>query len=200
MRLPPLETDRLRIRPFTPDDFAAFDRVNRGAWEEPARREYVEWAARNAEELALLYQPPYGDRAVCLRATGELIGVVGFVPALGPFGLLPGFDAAPDSPAARRNVPEVGLYWAVHPDHRNRGYATEAARALIEFAFTTMNLRRIIATTEYENHASQAVMRRLGMRIERNPHSEPPWFQIVGILENTGGEKAEGEEDGARGA
>jgi RimJ/RimL family protein N-acetyltransferase len=182
MRLPTRETERLLIRPFTPEDFDAFDRVNRGAWDEPGRREYIEWAARNEEELARLYQPPYGDRAVCLRESGELIGVVGLVPAFGPFGTLPGFDVPPGSPAARRNVPEVGLYWAVHPDHQNRGYATEAARTLIDFAFGTMNLRHIIATTEYDNHASQAVMRRLGMRIERNPYPEPHWFQVVGVL------------------
>jgi RimJ/RimL family protein N-acetyltransferase len=195
MRLPVLETERLTIRPFLPEDFEAFDRVNQGAWGEPGRREYLEWSVRNTEELAQLYQPPYGDRPVIRRETGELIGVVGLVPAFGPFGVLPGFDVAPDSPAGRRNTPEFGLYWAVHPDHQRRGYATEAARALTDFAFTVMNLRRIVATTEYENHASQAVMRHLGMRIERNPRPEPPWFQIVGVLENT---VSDGATDGPR--
>jgi hypothetical protein len=30
-------------------------------------------------------------------------------------------------------------------------------------------------------------MRRLGMRIDRNPYPDPPWFQVVGILENPDG-------------
>lgn len=38
--------------------------------------------------------------------------------------------------------------------------------------------------TEYDNLASQAVMRKLGMRLERNPLLEPRWLQVVGILEN----------------
>ncbi|MGH2520966.1 MAG: GNAT family N-acetyltransferase, partial [Anaerolineales bacterium] len=66
------------------------------------------------------------------------------------------------------------------------GYATEAARALIGYAFRELNLRRIVATTDYTNEASIAVMRRLGMRIEKNPYPEPEWFQVVGVLENRG--------------
>ena len=50
--------------------------------------------------------------------------------------------------------------------------------------FETMNLGRIIATTEFENTASMAVMGKLGMRIERNPAPDPPWLQVVGVLEN----------------
>ena len=57
---------------------------------------------------------------------------------------------------------------------------------MIEHAFAEFRLRRIIATTEYDNHASQAVMRRLGMRLERNPLPEPLWLQVVGILRQSG--------------
>jgi RimJ/RimL family protein N-acetyltransferase len=45
-------------------------------------------------------------------------------------------------------------------------------------------LATVIATTRYDNLASQRVMERLGMRVERNPHPEPPWFQVVGTLDN----------------
>src|SRR4051812_1559936 len=44
--------------------------------------------------------------------------------------------------------------------------------------------RRIVAATEHDNLASIGVMRRLGMRIERNPDPEPHWFQTVGVLFN----------------
>ena len=44
--------------------------------------------------------------------------------------------------------------------------------------------KRIIAETDYDNLGSMAVMRKLGMRIEKNPYSDPPWLQVVGILDN----------------
>ena len=56
---------------------------------------------------------------------------------------------------------------------------------MIDAAFTRLRLGRIVATTDYDNIASQGVMRNLDMRIERNPMAEPKWMQIVGILENT---------------
>ena len=56
---------------------------------------------------------------------------------------------------------------------------------MIDYAFNALTLKRIVATTTYDNAASMGVMRKLGMRVERNPRSDPPWFQVVGILENT---------------
>jgi RimJ/RimL family protein N-acetyltransferase len=46
-----------------------------------------------------------------------------------------------------------------------------------------MHLGRIIATTEYDNLPSQAVMRKLGMALHRNQRPDPPWLQMVGLLE-----------------
>jgi ribosomal-protein-alanine N-acetyltransferase len=185
--MPVLETERLLIRPYTPDDLPARQRLDAAMGlhlPEEQQRRWLEWSALNHEHLARLVQPPYGDRAVVLREDEVLIGTAGLVPSLGPFDRLPSF---------RRNLlvvdeqlfrPEVGLYWALDPTHRGRGYATEAARALIDYGFERLRLQRIVATTEYQNEASQAVMRRLGMFVERNPHPEPPWFQVVGVLEN----------------
>ncbi len=78
----------------------------------------------------------------------------------------------------------MGLFWALRHDARGQGYATEAARALIDFAFERLVMARIVATTEYSNSSSIAVMTRLGMTVERNPDPTPEWFQIVGILDN----------------
>jgi [ribosomal protein S5]-alanine N-acetyltransferase len=82
------------------------------------------------------------------------------------------------------NSPEIGLFYALSPAHQRQGYATEASQALIDYAFTQLQLKRMVATTTYENVASIAVMRKVGMRIEKNPSPDPPWFQVVGILEN----------------
>ncbi len=56
---------------------------------------------------------------------------------------------------------------------------------MIDYAFTELKLRRIVATTTYDNVPSIGVMQKVGMRIEKNPFADPPWLQVVGILENT---------------
>ncbi|HZW02522.1 MAG TPA: GNAT family N-acetyltransferase [Anaerolineaceae bacterium] len=187
--IPILTTERLVIRPFAPDDLDDVHRIldveNQPAPRPRAERaQFLEWTVRNYQELARLYQPPYGDRAVVERTSGELIGAVGLVPAYGPFGLLPYFSGQIEP--ERRNLlwPEFGLFYAVSTRHQRQGYATEASRALIEYVFEALRPRRIVATTSRENIASQRVMVRLGMRLERNPYPEPEWFQVVGVLEN----------------
>ncbi len=195
MYLPPLETDRLLVRPFSMDDLAAIHQildVELAAEGAPAnaavfaeRERWLQWTVMSYEELTRLHQPPYGDRAIVLKDAGRLIGACGLAPSLDAFGQLPAFQAAGADLWRGYTSPEVGLYYAVSPTYQRQGYATEAARALIDYAFTHLRLRRIVATTMYDNAASMAVMRRLGMRIERNPYPDPPWLQVVGVLENS---------------
>ena len=187
-----LETPRLVVRPFAPEDLHAIHRIldltfgDGSKVDDPAalaeRRSWLEWSILSQEWFPKLHQPPYGERAIVLKATGALIGAVGLVPCLDVYDQLPGFGGA--DVAASRATPEVGLFWAIDPEQQRRGYASEAAQALIEHAFTDLKLKRIIATTEYDNLASQAVMRKLGMRLELNPHSVPHWLQVVGVLEH----------------
>jgi hypothetical protein len=54
------------------------------------------------------------------------------------------------------------------------------------YALSTLHLERVLATTTYDNAASIGVMRKLGMRIERNPLSTPEWLQVVGVLNQAG--------------
>jgi hypothetical protein len=56
---------------------------------------------------------------------------------------------------------------------------------LVDYAFGTLRIRRLIAATAEENVASMGVMRKLGMRLDRNPLPEPPWLQVVGVLDHT---------------
>lgn len=105
---------------------------------------------------------------------------MGLTYARGPYPLLD----RPDVPAPP--VPwslEIGLFWALHPDHRGQGYATEAAREMVALATETCRVRRVIAHTEHVNEASRRVMERLGMTV-RVFHDVPgsPWFQVVGQL------------------
>jgi len=183
-RLPVLTTARLVVRPFALDDLDACHRTldgdAGGGRSRDQRAAWLDWTVRSYDELAALYQPPYGDRAVALRDGGELVGAVGLVPVLAPLDRLRAYGG---DVAADHLRPEVGLFWATAAAHRRRGYAAEAAAALIDHAFGAVGLRRIVALTERDNLASQAVMRRLGMAIEDNPRPDPPWFQVAGVLD-----------------
>ena len=194
MRMPVLETDRLVVRPFVLDDLAAVHDLldvqlgdaevgTEGALPLAERECWLRWMVQTYEGLAYLRQPPYGDRAVTLGDTGQLIGACGYVPCLGPFCQVPALAGGRPS---RLWSPEFGLYWSIAPSHQRRGFATEAGRALVDWAFSTLNLGRIVAMTRYDNTASIRVMGKLGMRIERNPSPDPPWFQAVGFVTNPG--------------
>lgn len=199
MYMPDLTTERLLIRPFVLSDLDAIylildvesgdvapeDTARRTA-AKTERRQWLEWSVLNYTALERLHQPPYGDRAIVLRMSGEVIGACGFAPVMLPFAQLPAFrpdDASPNRPA--RNTNEIGLYWEVSPRHQRHGYATEAGAALIRYAFMELNLQRVVANTNYDNTASIGVMRKLGMSIQHNPLPEPPYMQIVGMLENS---------------
>ena len=193
-KMPPLETARLLIRPFVMEDLRDVHRLLDVELGEAdlrtdktatlaARGRWLRWTVLNYEQLTRLRQPPYGDRAVVLKRTGQLIGVCGFVPCLNPFEQLPGCAPGDRSGEPGLNSTEFGLFYAISPAHQRRGYATEAAQAMVDYAFRHLRLRRVVATTTVDNTASISVMRKLGMRIEKNPHPEPPWLQVVGVLE-----------------
>jgi ribosomal-protein-alanine N-acetyltransferase len=194
LEMPALETERLLIRPFDMQDLRdahhLFDIELRDAELHSEKMEtlaerarWLEWIALNYEQLAMLNQPPYGDRAIVLKETGKLIGSCGYVPCLSAFEQMPNLAASQPVDRPGRYSTEFGLFYAISPAHRRRAYAAEAARALIDYAFEHLKLKRIIAETDYDNIASIGVMHKLGMRIAKNPLAEPHWLQIVGVLE-----------------
>jgi RimJ/RimL family protein N-acetyltransferase len=63
-------------------------------------------------------------------------------------------------------VKAAHLGYAIHADHWGRGYATDAARVLLRFAFGTLGLHRVSAAIGPENEASVAVVKRLGFTYE----------------------------------
>lgn len=149
-----IETERLRIRDWTADDApAALDiqgRVEVMQWLgdgppnlctdlDDARARIERWRARE--------DPPLGYWAIEVADDGPLHGrVIGSV-ILVP---LPNGDG------------EVEIGWHLHPDSWGRGYATEAARAVIERGFRA-GLPEVYAVVRPGNTASVAVCTRLGM-------------------------------------
>ncbi|GLZ78855.1 N-acetyltransferase [Actinorhabdospora filicis] len=108
-------------------------------------------------------QNGFGLWALEVAATGEFIGFTGLNPAT--------FEA-PFTPA-------LEIAWRLARPAWGHGYATEAARACLDFAFTTLGREEIVAFTATVNTRSMAVMERLGM--VRDPGDDfdhpmvPPW-------------------------
>lgn len=189
-----LHSPRLLIRPFADEDLPAVHQMldldperndpgSYGALSLAQRGDWLRWTVQSYTQLAWLHQPPYCDLAVELIATGELIGACGFAPCLAEFGQLP--SLADGSALYGLTWPEVGLYWEIASGRRRQGFASEAGQALIDYGFQQLKLRRIVAMTRFDNSASIGVMRKLGMRVERNLLADPPWLQIVGIIESS---------------
>jgi RimJ/RimL family protein N-acetyltransferase len=151
MDLPlPIETERLRLRPFALGDLAAYHRVrarediHRWLYSEPA----TEAEARQAIEQRIARPPETGVALVAeLTATAEFVGDVTLT--LGP-------------PEHRQA--EIGF--AFDPAHQGRGYATEAAAAVVALAFGAYDLHRVYGRLEARNLASARVLEKLGMRRE----------------------------------
>jgi RimJ/RimL family protein N-acetyltransferase len=182
-----IDTARLHIRPFEPGDLDVCHAVVRECFGSAEAledtRSWLEWSMLSVRHLAALHQPPYGDLALVEREGGVVVGSVGLVPAVVPWGVLPEMRA-PAAQAHALVTPEFGLFWAVRPAWQRRGLALEAAQALCQWVFAQIGARRVVATTTFSNAASQRVMEKLGMRLYRNASGQPHWFEVVGVLDH----------------
>ena len=171
--MPTLETERLQIRPLTPDDLDALHAALDGhpdVWRfDPGYPRTREQRAAELRYRILQYERDhYGMLAVCLKATGKLIGYCGLQLYL-----------LPSQPYA---TPEVELFYKLARDFWGQGLATEACRRMIDHAFDTLRLRRIVTVTHKDNSNSIALLKRLGMTIVPAP---PEWADhVLGTLAN----------------
>jgi RimJ/RimL family protein N-acetyltransferase len=99
-----------------------------------------------------------GFGVYALEVSGEFAGVVGL--------LVPSFEA--------HFTPAVEVLWRLVPAFWGRGLATEAARAVLDMAFETLDLVEIVAFATVQNTRSIRVMERLGMRRDREPFFDHP--------------------------
>lgn len=83
---------------------------------------------------------------------------------------------------AKRTMGELG--WVLDPAHTGHGYATEAVRALVDYCFTDLGLRRVVASCFLADDASARLMERVGMRREGHAvaeslHRSGRWLDTV---------------------
>jgi RimJ/RimL family protein N-acetyltransferase len=150
----PIRTDRLVLRPFRDSDFDALYEMN-------SDEGVVRWLyndVRTRAQVADLLKVKIAGAAV--NAPGEWL------------------SAAVESSETGELVADVDLLWAdeqhrsgelgfiVHPSHQGNGYATEASRPLLDWAFGNLGLHRVIGRTEARNTGSARVLEKLGMRRE----------------------------------
>jgi RimJ/RimL family protein N-acetyltransferase len=147
-------TERLLLRPFTPDDLDALHAmfgdpgVTRYLDHGPLSRDAVrELLARISRMTGIDAHRDSLRLAVKLQASGDVIG-----------------DVSLWRTSAKHNQGEIGF--VLHPEHQGRGYAVESMRELLRIGFEVAGLHRIVGRCDALNIASAALMERLGMRRE----------------------------------
>jgi RimJ/RimL family protein N-acetyltransferase len=110
-----------------------------------SREEVDEWIGRQIGRYAM----GAGLLGVVLRDSGTLIGDCGLV-----WQEVEGVQE-----------PEIGYH--VHREHQGRGYATEAARAVRDYAFGTLGCDHVISMIRPENLASRRVAEKNGLTVDR---------------------------------
>lgn len=147
----PIDTERLRLRELVDDDAGFIERlVNDPSWLKYIGDRQVH--SRN-DALRYIHDGPaasfsrhgFGLCHVSLREDGTAIGLCGLLQR----------DALAH--------PDIGF--AYLPEFRGKGYATEAAGAMLEHARHALRLPRVLAITRPDNHASMRVLLRLGLHL-----------------------------------
>jgi RimJ/RimL family protein N-acetyltransferase len=145
-RFTPLQTPRLALRAIRRADWPAIHRY----MSDPVVTRWLPEGLMDKAQAQAFASKNAGRSAKALavieRDSGELVGHMVFHPWFG------------------HAAHEIG--WVVSRGSQGQGYATEAARALLEYAFSTLRRHRVIATCQPENPASWRVMEKLGMRRE----------------------------------
>ena len=173
----PIVTERLTLRAYRPSDLADLHNVLYSSEEAMAllggARELV--ATRAALERSIRQQRSdgYSFWPVIERASGKLIGEAGLFP-LAPGG------------------PDISLGYALGADYWGRGYASEAARAVLAEAFGPLGMTRVVAITREANAGSRNVLRKLGFRMDGCRHV---WGaeQLYFVLERSAYENADAD-------
>jgi RimJ/RimL family protein N-acetyltransferase len=150
----PIRTDRLTLRPFVDDDLDELHRY----LSDPEVVRYMYWEVRDREATAEALKTRLGQDRLDDEHDYLALAVVP-----DEVGLVAGEVILKWSSREHRQG-EVGF--AFSPRHHGRGYAREAAEAMLQLAFRDLGLHRVVGRCDPRNTASARVLERLGMRLE----------------------------------
>lgn len=150
METPTLETDRLRLRPWRATDIDELARMSA----DPDVMRYFP-SVCNRQECEAMFDRiirhfadhGFGMWAVEIPGRAEFAGMIGL--------MVPRFEA--------HFTPCVEVGWRLAAEHWRQGYATEGARAALQYGFQQMHLEEIVAMTAVQNVPSRRVMEKLNM-------------------------------------
>jgi ribosomal-protein-alanine N-acetyltransferase len=146
-----IETPRFRLRPLTDSDMEPYLAM----WADPEVTRHVSPSPvprAGAEAMAKYYSrhldtKGYGYWAIDVNGGASFAGIIMLV----------------DVNFAAAFTPATEVGWLLPREYWGRGYATDGGRAALDYAFTTLKLREVVALTAASNIPSQRVMQRLGM-------------------------------------
>jgi RimJ/RimL family protein N-acetyltransferase len=147
------ETERLRLRPLTVEDAAfVLELVNEPSWlqfigDKGVRtledaRTYIE-----AGPMAMYARLGFGLYVTERKSDGAPMGMCGLI--------------------KRDGLDDVDIGFAFLPRYWGRGYAYEAAAAVMDFGKRIIGLTRIVAITSPDNESSARLLEKLGLRFDR---------------------------------
>jgi RimJ/RimL family protein N-acetyltransferase len=147
-----LETPRLLLRDWQEADREPFAQMNA----DPIVMHYFEgpFTRQQSDEafdryLAAFDRAGFSFFATVIRDTGDFAGTIGLQIMR---------DQVPNLPQ-----PAVEIGWRLAQNAQGKGFATEGARAIVDFAFNELCLSEVVAITALPNQASRRVMEKLGM-------------------------------------
>ncbi|MCB1651863.1 MAG: GNAT family N-acetyltransferase [Alphaproteobacteria bacterium] len=156
-----IETERLILREWEDEDLEPFARMNA----DPLVMEYLprvldeKASARHMQEFQKHFDKyGYGLYVVEVKEDDEFAGFVGLKNV--------DFKAA--------FTPAIELAWRLDYEHWGKGYASEAARAVIDHAFTVLSLTELVAYTVHDNVRTIAMMEKLGMEYQKGEDFDYP--------------------------
>lgn len=97
--------------------------------------------------IAMYERAGFGMWVMERKGTGEPVGTCGLI--------------------RRESLDDVDIGFAMLPQHRGRGFALEASRAVLEYAWNVIGLTRVIAIVSPGNAKSIRLLETIGMRFER---------------------------------
>jgi [ribosomal protein S5]-alanine N-acetyltransferase len=151
-----LETERLLLRPLELSDAEAMfamdsnPEVHKYLWQNPTQT--IEESIKTIEYVRSQYEKNnIGRFATILKETGEFIGWTGIKYI--------------DDHVENGNTNFYDYGYRLNEKHWNKGYATEASIAWLDYGFNQMNIEKMNAYTHHENGSSNHILKKVGMSL-----------------------------------